>query len=91
MTTTAVKSYDLQFDICSDDYQDEWEATYELVKAAKVLPMLVSITKRDEDAANGWPVMTVVVNTEYAARSVLAEYLQVEPWHEDVNEYLSYC
>ena len=88
-TTTRTKPFEVQLDICFDDYSNEWEAVGMLIHHAKIESQVVSIEHAGVTACC-WPSLKIFVKTEDAARSLLAEYLQLDRYDEEVEEYMQY-
>ena len=87
--TTTTKPLDIQFDVCYDDFSDEWEAVADLISQAGIPSQVVSINHNGQ-APHGWPVMTVSVKSMDAARTLVAAYLQLDRYDSEVDEYLTY-
>jgi len=88
-TTTPIKLLEVQLDVCFDDYPSEWAAVGQLISDAKIESQVDSV-KQAGTTPNGWPSMLIYVKSEDAARSLIAEYLQLDRYDEEVDEYLQY-
>jgi hypothetical protein len=75
-----------QLDICHDT-ETPWEALTKLwsdfdcwedILNVKYLPL-----------AGCWPVFEITTGTEETARAIIGVYLQVDPYDNEVTEYLS--
>ena len=77
-----------QYDICYDDYSNEWEAVGALFTDAAVDARGIRVTYKGI-APHGWPIMELKVPSEETARRVTAAYLAVyNLYDEEVTDYL---
>jgi len=72
MTRPITVSYDL----CYDDYHNEWSAVGAMITAASVDSRDVAVTFKGI-AAHGWPVVEIKCKDEEIARRITAAYMGI--------------
>lgn len=84
MTRPITVSYDL----CYDDYENEWSAVGAMIAGASVDSRDVTVTFKGI-AAHGWPVVEIKCKDEETARRITAAYMGVYDINdEEVTDYI---
>jgi hypothetical protein len=80
--------FTFSYDICYDDYFNEWAAIADLFETSGINTRGVTVTSKGI-APHGWPVMEVAFKDEEQARRFTAAYVGVfDLFDQDVDDYL---
>lgn len=94
-----MRNFVLEFDICTEGYDNVWEAHSAMVRTGRLHPTLdvVSVSPWGT-APNGWPVLSVVFASLEAAKAYTFAYLGYDEsttvpdvyTDEEVGEYVAH-